>query len=145
MTLYLPASEDLPIFNTSVFTSTTGTLTTTIVDRLYVKYPQSQGSEMFNTDITVNGKIYNTLLDASLNKIRNFYLGTYSDTHCLNSFWADKDFGCKGSIYDVSGNKCPISYLTGFNSDPQTALDQVSKLVLIDGTTHSTTSFIFTR
>ena len=55
MATYDPPTEDLPIFDTSVFTSLTDGLTAAEADARYLRFPVSQGSETISGDLNVSG------------------------------------------------------------------------------------------
>lgn len=55
MSIANPPTEYLPIFDTSVFTSDTNSLTTADADLRYLRYPVSQGSETISANLVVNG------------------------------------------------------------------------------------------
>jgi hypothetical protein len=55
MSIANPPTEDLPIFDTSVFTSDTTSLTTADADLRYLRYPVSQGSETISANLVVSG------------------------------------------------------------------------------------------
>ncbi len=54
MSSYLPPTEELPIFNPEVFTTENEVLTITKAKKLFLRYPNAQGTENFQ-DINVKG------------------------------------------------------------------------------------------
>lgn len=54
MSVYSPPSENLPIFDSSVFTNQDTTITQSQADKRYLRYPNAQGAENLQS-ITVNG------------------------------------------------------------------------------------------
>ena len=92
MSVANPPTENLPIFDTSVFTSDTTSLTTADADLRYLRFPTSQGSETISANLVVSG-------DATINGTSTLGVTNVSGTATIN-----------GGIFSQSSPQYKLDY-----------------------------------
>ena len=108
MAVYNPPTEDLPIFDSSVFESNNAGLTIGEGDLRYLRWPVSQGSESITGDLNVSGTStlgLSTLDGATFQDMNPQYSITYPVNSGQFEFWTNTAGGAStnGGVIDATG------------------------------------------